>query len=206
LLRYNGDIVSRSVRVIDGEAYVPLSDVARIVHGSAVRSGDGYTIQAGGAGPLAGGANQVNGLSGAVGQMLFTGKYRFEVTAITRVPQFTTQYEPTPETITPEGTNDEVVVVSCIVKNGVNQPRQMVFRRGDMGNTALTDDQGQSYVPKDLDFPGGSGYGPTMLPGASTHVNVTFSVPKGTKLTSFICTLTSFEDNNPKDVRVALTP
>ena len=46
-LRYKGEVVSQSVRVIDGRPWVPLSDAARLVGGRAVRVGGGYQIQAG---------------------------------------------------------------------------------------------------------------------------------------------------------------
>lgn len=203
-LQYKGDVVSKGVRMVDGVPYVPLSDVAHILGGTAAKTAGGYQIAMPAAPAAAGGANQVNGLAGKIGDTLFTGKWRFQVTGVTRAPQFQTQYEPTTETVAAQGGNDEVVNVACYVKNGVAQPRQLGLRTGSTYDTALTDDQGQSYPPIHFDFAGGSGYGPTMLPGAAVHFNVYFEVPKGTNLKDLVFSLWSYEDTKVANVRVSL--
>ncbi|MGO8671442.1 MAG: hypothetical protein ACLQVD_08795 [Capsulimonadaceae bacterium] len=205
-LQFNGAVVSHNLQIVNGVPYVPLSDVARILGGTATKTADGYQINLPTAATPAGGANPVAGMSGKIGTTVFTGKWRFKVAGVTRVPQFQTQYEPTSETIIPTGTNDEVVVVACLIKNAQTQPRQLGLRTGNMYNTALTDDQGQSYPPTHFDFPGGSGYGPSMLPGAACSFNALFCVPKGTHLKDLVFSLWSYEHNVPDDVRISLAP
>ncbi|HEX8237583.1 MAG TPA: hypothetical protein VF600_16620 [Abditibacteriaceae bacterium] len=67
----NGKVASTSVRVIDGKAYVPLSDVATSLGMAVVKNGGDYEIK------KAGGANQVGNMNGKVGDVLFDGKWRF---------------------------------------------------------------------------------------------------------------------------------
>jgi hypothetical protein len=201
-VRYNGVTVSHNVRIIDGKPWVPLSDAARLVGGSVVPVGSGYEIQ-GGNSAAPGGANEVQGTRGKIGQMVFTGKWRVEVTSVETVDTYTSKHQP-PDTVTPSGTGDQLVAVHCLVKNGVPKSRQLILRLPNAVNTALTDNQGQSYPPCYLDFPGDSGYGPILLPGASSDVTLLFSVPKGTSIKDLVFSLAAIEDNNPVDVRISL--
>lgn len=196
---YKGQVVSHDVRVIDGRPYVPLADVAKILGGSVAKGDGGYTIEA------AGGANQINGLQGKVGQMLFGGKWRFEVVSFTRVPTFTTQYSATSTTVSPTGANDELVVASCLVKNGEKSEEQIIMREYGAAHSALTDDQEVSYPCIDWDYGGGSSYGPTLLPGSAQHFNLVFSVPKATNLKDLVEGVAAFGDNGGDTFRVSMS-
>lgn len=200
-LTYNGNVVSHDVRVIDGRPYVPVADVAKILGGSVAKGDAGYAITGG---AVAGGANQVNGLQGKVGEMLFTGKWRFEITSVTHAQTFTTQYSSDSSTLTPNAPNNELVVLAGIVKNATPKDHQLIMSVHDLNHTALTDDQENSFPPKQFDFIGSSFYGPDMLPGSEKHFNMVFDVPKNTNLKDLICSLCSYDDSTPVDVRVSL--
>ena len=69
-----GQLASSDVRVINGTRYVPLKDVAAALHLHIVpEQGGGINLT------HEGGANQVEGLHGVVGDAkeIFTGKWRF---------------------------------------------------------------------------------------------------------------------------------
>jgi len=201
---YNGKVISSHVKVIGGVAYIPLADTARALGGSVAKDGEGYAIES--SSGAAGGSNQINGLNGKIGQMLFTGSWRFEVTSVTIVQSFTEQYRPQPTTINPAGANDELVVVSGIVKNGQKDTEQLFMRTANPNDNTITDNQGASYGgPLDYDFPSDSGYGPQLAPGAASKFNMVFQCPKGTTLQSLIFTVKDFGSAPAKDVRVDIS-
>src|SRR5436189_1690352 len=68
----NGKVASTDVRMINGRPYVPLADIARATGQVLVKKGSGYEIIA------QGGANQVEGLHGKIGDTLFDGKWRLK--------------------------------------------------------------------------------------------------------------------------------
>ena len=74
----NGKVASTDVRMINGRPYAPLADIARATGQVLVKKGSGYEIIA------QGGANQVEGLHGKVGDTLFDGKWRFKVVDVQR--------------------------------------------------------------------------------------------------------------------------
>lgn len=219
-LTFKGQVVSHDLRIIGGRPYVPLADVARILGGSAVKSGAGYAIRAGDidtttpsdkSTPPAGGADQVNGLRGKVGQVLFTGKWRFQVVSVDHTSSYATKYQADADTITPNGDSDELVVIMGQLKNAQKKAVAPTLSSVHPHNTALTDDQGQSYPPLKFDKRGGDNdSGGTMLPGSASNFAVLFSVPKGTQLKDLVFSVQNFDnDDMPdggKDVRVLLAP
>src|SRR5689334_457235 len=78
----NGEVASRDVRVIDGRPYVPVADVAKALGQTVVTRGGGWEITA------AGGANQIQGLQGKIGDTLFDGRWRFQVVAVEPVDSY----------------------------------------------------------------------------------------------------------------------
>lgn len=213
-LTYKGAVVSRDLRLISGRPYVPLADVARMLGGAAVKSGAGYAIRETDSDTTApaGGANQVNGLRGKVGQVLFTGLWRFQVLSVDRASSYATKYQENAETITPRGSNDELVVLTCQIKNAQKVAKGAILSPNSAHNTALADDQGQSYPPLRFDKRGGdlsASNGPIMLPGSSQTFAVVFSVPKGTTLKDLVFSLQRWYEDDPNggtDVRISLAP
>jgi hypothetical protein len=209
----NGKLASTNVRLINGQPYVPLADIARATGQTLVKRSNGYEIVA------AGGANQVEGLRGKVGDVLFDGKWRFRVTDVQRGAR---SY-----TIRREGGVDfgvagdrvsldadgktfqakpgyELVLVHARVTNGQKMPQAFGSAYGT--NTALTDRQGTSYRPIGWDQEGGQITTKQLLPGAGQDLTAMFVIPEKTALKDLVFTLTNIIDRNPKDVRVTLEP
>jgi hypothetical protein len=212
-LMVNGKTASTGIQIIGGSPYVPLSDMARAMNGTAVkRKGGGYEIVMGGvdttAPQAAGGANEVRGTSGRIGQVLFNGKWRFAVLSVARAATYDSQFLADKQTFTPAGDTEELVVVRCRLKNGQKTAQKAMLSPIHPHNIALADDQGQSYAPKDFDKRGGdTDTGPSLLPGAQTEFAILFSVPRGTSLKDLVFSLqTAYDDypNGGTDVRISL--
>jgi hypothetical protein len=168
----------------------------------------------------AGGANQVQGLNGKLGQMLFTGYWRFEaIAAHTDLTSYTLKvpsaeqsyggfrdvatFDSDTHTFTPKA-GWTITAVDCLVKNG--QPSVQTLNLVAASDTAVADDQGQSYPPFGYDMvtDGPAAMRP-MLQGSSAKMTVLFAVPVGTKLKDMIFTLmTQGNGATKKDVRISL--
>src|SRR5437660_4786673 len=77
-LQISGHTTAADVRMIGGKPYVSLSDMARALGMTVVKKPGGYALIA------AGGANEVAARArGKIGDELFTGDWRFRVSAVT---------------------------------------------------------------------------------------------------------------------------
>jgi hypothetical protein len=210
-LTLNGKVASTNVRMINGRPYVPLADIARATGQVLVKKGSGYEIIA------AGGANQVEGLRGKVGDTLFDGKWRFRVMDVQRgVKSYTIRraggldggriggnvdFDADGKTFRPQA-GYEFVIVNARVTNGQKSTQAFGSYYGE--HTALTDTQGSSYPPVGWDQEGGLIHTKQLLPGAGQDVTAIFLVPEGTPLKDLVFTLTNISDREPHDVRVTL--
>jgi len=201
-LTISGHLVSTNVIEVNGHAYVPIADIAKAQNLAVVAVAGGYEIRA------AGGAHQVNGnLRGNIGDPLFNGKWQLIVKNVSVVNgTYTAKFSPDGEGYNPNGANDELVVVTCSLKNTRQDTEAAMLSYHHPYNTALTDDQGQSYPPMGYDRRGGTDWTPDMLPGSQLNFAIIFSVPKGTVLKDLVFSLLSFppETNGGTDVRVSL--
>lgn len=82
----NGAVASTNVRVIGGQAYVPVADVAKALGQNVAKIAGGYEIAA------PGGANRVGGLEGKVGDTVFNGAWRFKVTGVHEADGYSERY------------------------------------------------------------------------------------------------------------------
>jgi hypothetical protein len=208
----NGQVASRDVRLIGGHPYVPVADVAKALGRSVVTRAGGYEITA------AGGANQIQGLQGKIGDTLFDGRWRFQVLAVEPVDSYTlrnkvdTDYsvyrnvaELTDGVFRPKE-GQQLIVARCRLKNGLKSQNQALWWYNNDTHTALADDRGESYPPVVVDAPqGGPFQSKSLLPGAGMDLAVLFAVPEGTKLKDMVFTLRTISEKG-KDVRVSLTP
>src|SRR5690242_16254088 len=78
----NGKVASTGVKTINSKAYVPLADVAKSLDMTVVKVPGGYEIK------KAGGATPISGLRGKVGDVLFDGKWRFQVLSVDTVDSY----------------------------------------------------------------------------------------------------------------------
>jgi hypothetical protein len=167
-LYISGNLASSDVIIRDGTAYVPVKDIAAALKLSITKTGRGIELAD------AGGANQVAGITGKVGDVLWNGYVRFQIVKVVRGKTYTNEFTGDNKVITPGKPNDDLVVAICQVTNGVKNDVTVGYPGGD---TALTDDKGQSYSP----FLGMSAdigsRGTSLLPGASFGFALTFEVP-----------------------------
>lgn len=192
----NGKVASTDVRVIGGTPYVRLSDVARALDMVVVKRGDGYEIK------KAGGATPIQGLQGKIGDVLFDGKWRFQVLSVQTPDSFAmkTQAEPygqyegtkfngATRVFTPQP-GYKLVIIQCRVTNGQNTKQTLWTALGDKDTrTALADTQGGSHPPVAYDFEGAPIQTQPLVPGAIITFPVVFSVPQATQVKDLIFTL-----------------
>jgi hypothetical protein len=167
----------------------------------------------------AGGANQVEGLNGTVGQMLFTGRWRFQVKDVQQVDTYTlkvptseqdygryhtfAEFDLNTKTFKPLPGNT-LVAVSAILKNAQTKTQQLGSYLGDP-KTALTDTEGGSYPPIAYDMQSqGAWVTKKMLPGSALNMTILFAIPKDTKLKDLVVSLYNWDDMKGKEVRISL--
>lgn len=214
----NGAVASHEVRMIGGRPFVPLADVAKAYDQQLVKKPGGYELIA------SGGAGQVaNAHTAKLGEELFTGQWRFKVTNVQIVNEYTTRYAQNKQAISNEGGGDVLAVVDCRLKNSTKQKQELVLSTGSYGgpNTALTDDQEHSYSPINWHGNAFGGYdahmdehapdGAFVLPGAVIDFALVFSVPPGTKPKDLVFSILRYGDRDKAqekttDVRVSLNP
>ncbi|MCC6443676.1 MAG: hypothetical protein IT210_09510 [Armatimonadetes bacterium] len=208
-LYINGAAASGDVRVIQGKAYAPLSDIAKALGMKLQTRPNGYELV------RAGGAEQIaNKNVGKMGTEIFTGKWRFTVMKVEKAETYT----PTLATGKQEvqaGPNEELVVVTCRIKNGTPNKEELVFERWQNNHTALTDASEQSFEPALYDvraeeqFPVGA----TFLPGSAINFTLVFKVPAETEPKDLIFSAIRYKDRGevslgtlkPTDIRVQLS-
>ncbi len=168
-----------------------------------------------------GGANQVQGLNGKVGDVLFDGHWRFQVLSLAPAATYTlsvpsseqdyAKFHDTAEldnathTFTPkEGYT--FFAVKCHVKNGQKSTEQIDGYFNDP-KTALTDDKENSYPPIVYDmFSKGLWTTKELLPGSGEDLTLLFAVPTGTTPKDLVFTLKNYSDHATRNVRVSLAP
>jgi hypothetical protein len=171
-------------------------------------------------GQILGGANQVEGLNGKVGQMLFTGRWRFQVQEVNTVDSYTlkvptseqdygkynsvAEYDLKTHVFTPKE-GYQIVAVKALVKNGQKTTQQLGCYLGEL-HTAIADTKGGSYPPFAYDMLSqGAWVTKPLLPGAGQEMTVLFAVPTGTELKDVVFTLNNWSDIKGKDVRISLS-
>jgi hypothetical protein len=210
----NGKPASADVKTIGGSAYVKLADIAAALGMVVVKRADGkYEIT------RAGGANQIQGSAqGKIGEVLFDGKWRFQVLSVQTPESYTmtTMGEPydatglttfdRPNRVVKPSPNNTLVVLQCRATNGVNEKRTLWTAISDTKiHTAIADMDGTSHTPVAYDFEGGPIQSKWLVPGAALNFAVLFSVPKDTRLKDLIFTLKNNQgDDKGNDVRVSL--
>jgi len=193
-LYYNGKVASTDVIMKDGVAYVPIRDIAAALSLSLQPRADGYTLI------KTGGANQVEGLQGKIGDDLFNGAFRLKVVRVVRGDHYQRQFSKGDDLVGPNG--DDIVAVILHLKNGMKQAKTVDLMPG--GNTAITDENEHSYgafTGGYMDIPERA---PTLVPGAATDYALTFHVPKNAVLKDLIFSPKSLVYDGGPDFRISL--
>jgi len=211
-LIFNGKVASTDVRTINGKAYIPLTDMAKALDMVVVKNAGSYEIK------KAGGATPIKGLQGKVGDVLFDGKWRFQVLSTAPVESHamknksTTDYavyntiaELDSERVFRPKAGRTLIAVKCRVTNGRNATAALWLYNNDT-RTALADDQGESHPPIGYDIEeSGPFQSKQLLPGAKLDFTVLFSVPANTKAKDLVFTLRTMDSRDKgNDARVAL--
>jgi hypothetical protein len=213
-LTMNGKVASTKVRTINGAGYVSIADMAKALGMVVVKKGDGYEIK------KPGGTYQVQDLTGKMGDVLFDGKWRFQVLSVETPESFKMRTESSPYDHYSVSTYDtetrtfrpkesyKLIVIKVRITNAQKVPQTMWTAISDKTmRTALTDSDGQSYPPLDYDYEGGPTVTKPLLPGASMTFPIIFGVREETVLKDLVYTLKnneSFAKGN--DARVSLAP
>jgi hypothetical protein len=177
-VRVNLNGTPASGRTISGSVYVKLSDVAKAFDMQVVAKGGSYELV------KAGGANQLQGLNGKIGEEIFTGKWKFLVKDVQRVEKYMLKFATSKFEMTAEP-GSELVIVTCRFKSGVKESATVYFN--GLGDTALTDMEEHGYKVKWGDI--GGGVAETMLPGSAKDFALVFQVPKEAVLKDLVYTI-----------------
>jgi hypothetical protein len=201
-LYVNGNLASSHLVQLNGTSYVPVKDVAAALQWTLEKTSRGLELN------QAGGANQVNGIVGKVGDTLFNGYARFQVVKVVRGKTYTNQFSGDNQQVTPIPDSGDLVVVIIHAKNGLNNSITFMLPGG--GDTALTDTDGHSYTPRSgmsMDIPS---RGVSVLPGAGFDFALTFDVPQSAQLGDLVYQLslggTGSFGSEKKKFRVSLRP
>lgn len=174
----NGKYAGTSIEK-NGVTYVPLKDIASALNLSVSKTSRGIELSAPG-----GGANQVEGINGKVGQVLFNGFVRLEVTSVFRGSKYTNKFSGDNQEVTPYPENMDLLVVTMRIRNGT-KAKETVFLPGG-GVSGLADDKGRSHAYRtglSIDCPT---RGAELLPGAAVEFALTFDIPKDAKGLSLV--------------------
>ncbi|HEY0867719.1 MAG TPA: hypothetical protein VGE01_10085 [Fimbriimonas sp.] len=193
----DGKVVSTTGRIIDGSLYVRLADVAKAMDRQIVQRNGAYELV------NAGGANQLQGTKGRLGEELFTGKWRFLVRDVQRVDKYMLVHADSKFELSAEPGQD-LIVVNIRLKNGVQESVNMYFNA--LGNTALTDMNEQVYTVYGRDIAGG--VASMMLPGSAKDFALVFAVPETARVKDLIYTIEPVDASKygVLDVRISLNP
>ena len=195
-LMINGKVASTRVRMINGEAWVPVKDVA---------SAQGLTVQKRPGGlelVAAGGANQVDGLRGKIGDTVFDGTWRLTVHGFEKVESYhivsktSTDYSITggvanydDGTFTPKP-GYTLYVADCTVKNGTHEDQQYDWNPID-NKTAVADTSGSNHSWIVFDIPSPSFNSKPIVPGGAINFKICLAVAADAKPQDLIVTLKS---------------
>lgn len=191
-LYINGGLASSRVIQHNGMAYVPVADVAKALNQTVVPKSDGYAITP------AGGANQVGGLNGKIGDRLMDSDQSVMVVKAFRTDKYVSQFH-AGDTRTPDGANDDLVVVVMRIKNMTHKPVEMFPAHGE--NTALTDQDEHSYKSVYTDS---HDIVPKILPASAYDFALCFSVPKTEKLGDLVYQVFSYGATKESIFRISL--
>ncbi|MFI5386502.1 MAG: hypothetical protein ACHQ50_10325 [Fimbriimonadales bacterium] len=174
----SGKEVQTDYIVQNGRTYVPLADVAKALNMAVQKIDGGYEMKP------AGGANQVQGLNGKLGDQLNCGAFLFKVTDVVDGQAY--DFEHSTHHEVPFRDSDKLVVVKFQVKNATTVIQSLDTIGGDL--TALTDDAGHNFKSGNLD----GTRAPDILPGAATEFALIYYVPKATTIGDIVYQMHSY--------------
>lgn len=175
-ITYGQTTVTTDTIVKNGRTYVPIADAAKAFGVQVRKTDSGFEFF------QEGGANQLNGLTGKVGQTLNCGYATVKLVKIEHTAHYKQVFAD--GVVDASGPSADVVVATMHVKNATHET-QWFNPIGDQ-NIALVDDQDHSYQP----FTGMAAdmrdRGAKLLPGSAYDFALVFDIPKSAKLTQLV--------------------
>ncbi|HWA81898.1 MAG TPA: DUF4352 domain-containing protein [Fimbriimonadaceae bacterium] len=175
-LTVNGKSVTTDFIEKGGRTYVPLADVAKVLDMKVAKNGSGYTLE-----PV-GGANQLEGLHGKIGDVIRTPEFTFEVKKVVKAQHYKRQF--TDGTVDAQRPGNTIVAIVVRMKNATN--KVMYLNPFGMDLTALTDEDEHTYTQYTggwADVPAGNHQ---MIPGSATDFALVFEVPEKAQLKDLV--------------------
>ena len=174
--KVNGNSVSTNFITANGKVYMPVADVATALDMQVVKhSSSSYELVA------KGGANQLNGLEGKIGQTLLTSHYKITFSKFFTTDHYTRQFGNPGTADAADGKTLAIVVIQ--VKNATNRVLGMALAEG---KTMITDEDEQTYEPSTGGWADWKTGNPNVLPGAAVNFALVTQVPKSAKLKDLI--------------------
>ena len=194
--KVNGNSVSTNFITSNGKVYMPVSDVAAALDMEVVKhSTSSYELVA------KGGANQVNGLEGKIGQTFVTSHYKITFSKFFTTDHYQKQFGEPGTADAADGKTLAIVIIQ--VKNATNRVLGMSLPNG---KTMLTDDQEQTYEPSTGGWADWKSSNPDVLPGAAVNFALVTQVPKDAKLKDLIYEINSNVGGADNVFRIHLNP
>lgn len=175
-LSINGSSVDTDFIVKNDRTYVPIADVAKALKLTITKTSTGYSLAA------EGGANQVQGQAGKIGEVLNGGWCTVKVVKVIAGDTYKKLF--TDGDVTAISDKEQIVAVVMRVKNATHAP--VNFNPFGFDETCLVDNDEHSFVQLtglDCDL---ADRGPTVLPGAAYDFALVFRVPKDANLTQLV--------------------
>lgn len=187
-LSIGGSSVDTDFVMKNGRTYVPLADVAKALKMTITKTPGGFDLSP------EGGANQVQGQTGKVGDVLSAGWCTVKVNKVIVTDKYQRQF--VSGEITPYDDTKTLVVVVLQVKNAMKQAVYM--DPFGFEETALVDNDGHAYQSVnglDCDI---SDRGPKLLPGSAFDFALVFYMPKTEKATELVYSPNFMGEHVPK--------
>ncbi|HVT11379.1 MAG TPA: DUF4352 domain-containing protein [Fimbriimonadaceae bacterium] len=193
-LTVNGKSVSTDFIEKGGRTYVPLADVAKVLDMKVAKNGSGYTLE-----PV-GGANQLEGLHGKVGELLRTPEFTFEVKKVTMDPHYHKQFGD--GTVDAQHPGSTIVAIQIRMKNATN--KAVFLNPFGQNMTALTDQDEHAYTQYTggwADVPPGDHQ---MIPGSAIDFALVFEMPTKEKVKDLVYEVDGMGFTGHPVLRIAL--
>lgn len=206
--------VTTDARKIGGRLYVPVADIAKAMGWKLTVAGGAISLQPPTKTVTNGGNTSAAGyrLSGAVGEEFGNASYRFQVTNVAEVAEYTRKNTNGIAVggALNAGTNEKLVVLDCVLTNATTEREQFCFSRDRYAeNTVLLDKNGESLPPAAIDVAADelNPPGAYALAGANVRFALVFRVPRSWEPKALVYTIVKYRERGLKkgtDVRVNL--
>ena len=204
----DGVTITTRAKVIGGETWIPVADLAKAKNLQITKTALSIDLS------VSGGANQVGGTTGKIGQMLNTGRWRFQVNSFKLVSEYKVKHKTSTDYGVYAGVSEydndvftakpefDLFVASCTLKNARTDSQQFDWNPTD-NKTSIADSDGSNHPWLVYDIPSPAFVSSAILPGSKLDFNVCFAVKKGVKPSELVFMLKSLVDDKPEIVRIS---